>query len=119
MRKPTVLIGHPPFVYFFQDAVDASLPIKIGFARDVSGRLASAQTGYWRKLKILGVVRGEREKEEELHDRFVGARVFGEWFSPVPDLLDLILKEAKDLDVVLEEIRVNRDIFGPGSGVAL
>lgn len=64
--------------------------IKIGITQDIVKRMESLQCGSSAKLKLLAVARGGAKYEKELHERFSQARVRGEWFEPVPELLDLI-----------------------------
>lgn len=76
-------------IYFIQAGEDG--PVKIGFAKTVVGvhrRLAGFQTSHHETLRLLGYLEGSREDEATLHRVFADARVRGEWFSPVPDLLD-------------------------------
>lgn len=79
-----------PRVYFIQ-AVNGG-PIKIGFtAEDVRARCKQLQTGNPYELKVLAWCHAPQSKEKELHKQFASARLEGEWFAPVPELLALIL----------------------------
>lgn len=66
--------------------------IKIGYtdADDALIRLASLQIGSPVPLKLLGTIPGSLEDEKDLHRRFGSARVTGEWFKAVPELLALV-----------------------------
>lgn len=75
-------------IYFIQMGEDG--PIKIGKADDPRQRLNSLQIGCPVALTLLGVLDGDVEREADLHAGFDDARLRGEWFSPVPDLLALI-----------------------------
>jgi Meiotically up-regulated gene 113 len=78
-------------IYFVQcDNADAY--IKIGWTSDDTPltRLGSLQSACPYKLRLLGVVDGDCDAEYRLHFRFITARVRGEWFKPVPALLDYI-----------------------------
>jgi hypothetical protein len=77
---------HPPteWVYFVQQGTDG--PIKIGYSKDPVKRFVSLQTGSAVKHRYLGNAPGSREKERELHARFHGAHLRGEWYRPVPEL---------------------------------
>jgi len=78
-----------PRVYFIQSIIGG--PIKIGYTtEEVRRRLAALQTGNPHKLKILAWIHSPRTREAELHAQFAHARLEGEWFSPVPELLALI-----------------------------
>lgn len=83
--------GSGEWTYFVQ-SVDGG-PIKIGFtSKDPEERLRALQVGSPTKLRIVGLVPGNREKE--LHDRFVGGHSHGEWFTPSKALLAFIDAEA-------------------------
>lgn len=75
-----------PVVYFIR-CCDA---VKIGFASDVTERLAGLQVASPHRLELLATVSGTRESEAGLHRRFSHLRVRGEWFSAVPELLRFI-----------------------------
>jgi len=76
-------------VYFIQ--ADNGGPIKIGYTEeDPVRRAASLQTGNPYRLTVLAWVWAPKSKEAELHKQFSAARLEGEWFSPVPELLALI-----------------------------
>jgi hypothetical protein len=64
--------------------------IKIGKSINPSDRMKSLQTGSGVALDVLAILDGD--KERDLHKKFAGLRVFGEWFSD-PD--GLICEYAK------------------------
>jgi hypothetical protein len=72
-------------VYFVRAGPDG--PVKIGLARDVARRLKTLQTASPVPLLLLGVVPGDAKVERQLHRRFAGSRLRGEWFTPSPELL--------------------------------
>lgn len=77
-----------PFTYFIQ-AVRGG-PVKIGKSSTRDGvrrRLTTIQTGNPEPLRVTHMLAGDREAE--LHRRFYGARLVGEWFVAVPELADL------------------------------
>lgn len=77
-------------IYFIQDEVTTH--IKIGFTdHPPEDRVAQLQTGSPSKLVLLASCVGDRSTEDELHERFKDARVHGEWFRPVPALLQFII----------------------------
>lgn len=79
------------WTYFVQS--EAGGPIKIGFtSKAPEERLCQLQTGSPTKLRIVGLIPLDREKE--LHERFAKHHSHGEWFRPVKQLLDFIQKEA-------------------------
>lgn len=71
-------------VYFAQDPVSAE--VKIGFSRNVRSRLRALG----RSVRLLATIDGNREVESAIHHRFRHARVHGEWFRPIPELLSYI-----------------------------
>lgn len=73
-------------VYFAQ----ADDRVKIGWSKQVASRIAQLQTGCPSPLKLLGVIPGARGLERQLHERFAGLRLTGEWFRAAPELLDHI-----------------------------
>lgn len=80
----------PGFVYFIDDGRGA---IKIGWAKDPSVRLAQLQTGSPVRLRLLGIVPGVKSLERDVHRRFGGLRLHGEWFKQSPSLLEFIERE--------------------------
>jgi hypothetical protein len=81
-------------IYFLQDS--RTFEIKIGYtgAADARMRLGTLQTGNPAGLVLLLLMDGERAQETALHHRFARAHVRGEWFQPVPELLQAILHNA-------------------------
>ena len=83
---------YPPeresYVYFVQDGADG--PIKIGYAVDVTKRIASLQTGHHRALRVLLTIPGGPKVERKMHNKFWRSRIRGEWFRPTPMLTAFI-----------------------------
>ncbi len=77
-----------PSVYFAQADGKAGL-IKIGFSSRPKHRVRQLLTGS-AQVVLLCAVPGSKDDERALHKRFASARVHGEWFNPVPELLELI-----------------------------
>lgn len=75
-------------VYFVQGPPDS--PIKIGISINPEERLRTFQTASPHRLRILRLEPGGRSRELALHRRFRRHRLEGEWFQPVPELLDYI-----------------------------
>lgn len=61
--------------------------IKIGWSRNVAGRMAQLQTANADPVLLLATVPGGRLLESRLHNEYAPARVAGEWFMCTPDLL--------------------------------
>lgn len=78
MRDPAAEAGQK--VYFIENA--ETRRIKIGTAANPEKRLADLQVGNDCELRLIGFVAGGLATESELHRRFAGLRVRGEWFSP-------------------------------------
>lgn len=97
-------------VYFIQ-ASDVGL-VKIGYTSkdDPWSRMTTLQTASPVTLKLLGVLDGGQDLEKLLHERFKEARIKGEWFRPVPELLDFIEKNCDrtrpvEFDVIVSKGR--------------
>lgn len=75
-------------VYFIDDGT----AVKIGWTKDLPGRLATLQTGSSRPLTLLRAVPGGRDLEASLHERLADARLQGEWFrrGAVRQMLDRV-----------------------------
>jgi len=83
-----------PTIYFLQREDGL---IKIGFtARNAKRRQSEVQVGCPEKLCLLAEAAGTRDQEYALHKLFADARERGEWFHPVPELMDLISAVAID-----------------------
>jgi hypothetical protein len=65
-------------------------PIKIGLAQCPAERMATLQTGNAEKLRGIGAWRVVPEEERWLHEDFAHARIRGEWFRPVPELVEYV-----------------------------
>ena len=81
-------------VYFIR-ASGGTGPVKIGYAADVWGRLASLQTGSPVPLCVVATVPGGRALEARLHEQFAQLRSHGEWFHAAPELLEYIASHAE------------------------
>ena len=91
-------------VYFIQSGEEG--PIKIGTtSEDIKKRVAGLQTGNPYKLKILKVISGGRELEQEIHERFFDIRMMGEWFYPSQLLLDYIENGSEIISKQQESLR--------------
>lgn len=78
-----------PTIYFIQRG-EGGL-IKIGFTlRSTQRRLSELQVGCPETLHLLAESPGTEAHEDVLHLHFAAAWKRGEWFEPVPELLDMI-----------------------------
>lgn len=74
-----------PYVYI----VSACGRVKIGTTDGPpGGRISGIQCP--EEPKLLALLSGGRKLESELHERFRGSRVYGEWFMPTPELMAFI-----------------------------
>ena len=78
------------FAVYFIDNGDF---VKIGRSTNTAKRLATLQCASPYDLKIILVVTGGYDKEQELHERFAHLRHRGEWFKKGPELLQFIEEE--------------------------
>lgn len=86
-------------VYFLQSR--PSGPIKIGTTTDLGRRMATLRAGLPITSELLCTLTGSRELESHFHETFKEHRLEGEWFEPVPELLDLIQRIKRVGDAVL------------------
>jgi hypothetical protein len=66
--------------------------IKIGHAGSASrarARFNAIRDASPVEVELLGVIDGSRDDEQELHRRFAGSRLHGEWFMATPELLSV------------------------------
>jgi transcriptional regulator of acetoin/glycerol metabolism len=75
-------------IYFIQQGIDG--PVKIGFTENIEKRISSLQTASPHKLRLIGSIDGDAEKERQLHNFFSAYRLAGEWFSPDRTMFDYI-----------------------------
>jgi T5orf172 domain len=79
--------GRNQTVYFISDD---SGHIKIGTASDVAIRMRSMQTANATKLRIEATCPGGEPLERDLHQKFAGDRLCGEWFVFTETIAELI-----------------------------
>lgn len=81
-------------VYFLQFVDDGKRGlIKIGFSRQFHARRHQIAREFRVRstyFEALGSAPGSLEYEAQIHERFDYARVYREWFEPVPELLEFI-----------------------------
>lgn len=73
------------------------LGVKIGYSVNPTARVAELQTGNPRELVLLGAFQGTEADERDLHERYFGDNLVGEWFRPSPALLS-------EFDIESEEV---------------
>lgn len=79
-------------VYFVQNGTGG--PIKIGFAGNVARRMTKLRADCPDPV-LLAVLDGGRDTEAELHSRFDGCRIRGEWFSPSAELMAFVTAQPR------------------------
>jgi hypothetical protein len=76
--------------YFVQAGTDG--PIKIGSTQNLAARFRGLQMMSPLELRLLGVA--PVDIEDECHRLLARWRIHGEWFAPVPQVLQLIRERA-------------------------
>ncbi len=95
------------FTYFIQDGDYG--PIKIGISGDVDKRLRCIQSCNPRQVRLLCAINGDMEMK--LHAKFAAFRISGEWFKPVPVLVDFISQLKADYCQDFTRTEYDNDVF--------
>jgi hypothetical protein len=98
-------------VYFIQE--DNTGAIKIGSSKNVKKRVIELRTGTSGSLTILAVTEGGLRTERVLQSVFSHARIHGEWFRPVPELIEYakaaaiegVEFEKREREALFEKVR--------------
>lgn len=79
------------YVYFMR-CESPDLQVKIGYAKDLAGRLSGVRTSNPYPVRVLTYFWTENfaSVEKQLHDRFAQHRIRREWFCSTPDIEKLI-----------------------------
>ena len=90
------------FVYFIH-APEVGR-VKIGVTTDIEGRMASMQTGSPVRLRLVKLIRGDRNLEQRLHHLFDAKRIEGEWFydSVLTDYITIPTIESHSSEATVE-----------------
>lgn len=80
------------YVYAIQAGDDG--PVKIGLAKCPAERRATLQCGNHLDLRGLAAWRDLPCEEKLIHEEFAHARIRGEWFEPVPELIEYVLQRG-------------------------
>jgi hypothetical protein len=80
-------------IYFVQKT---SGPIKIGISRNVSTRIAALKTSSDEPLTLLATVNGNSDAERYFHSRLTKHRLYGEWYFPHREVLDVVEEVIRD-----------------------
>lgn len=103
----------PTYVYFIADESNGA--VKIGTCTgDPFRRLRTLQTGHPAALELLFYLKGGRDLERELHQRFAGLRRRGEWFTRGPEIDQYAVQMAQEGKFIAP---ARRFVRGPGGQV--
>lgn len=86
------------FVWLYAIQAGEGGPIKIGVTMRPAERLRTLQTANADRLIGRAAWRAMPGEEQALHERFADARLRGEWFRPVPELVEYLLAEGRTFD---------------------
>ena len=80
---PSLAAGAPPagYVYFVQFGDELS-PVKIGWTKRPTARIASLATAHAHEPSLRALIPGPQSLERELHRRYERHRLRGELFTP-------------------------------------
>lgn len=81
------ITAREPIIYFVAGGDDL---IKIGHTTNLRARLRSLRTASPTELRVLLIIPGTRDNEQELHRKFSAHRVGGEWFSACDAIKEFI-----------------------------
>lgn len=84
---------------YFVEAIGCER-IKIGYSRNVEGRLLEMQVDCPFDLELLVVTAGAKDIEPAVHDKFRGARVRGEWFEATAELRAFVGELRQGVEVI-------------------
>lgn len=83
-------------VYFIQ--ADYGGAVKIGLTDDVERRLRQLQCASATPLTLRLVIDGDQKAEVKYHKQFAPAHLRGEWFRPVPELVEFMNRVERACD---------------------
>jgi hypothetical protein len=69
-------------------------PVKIGISDKPRDRLATLQQANHETLIPLAAWHTLKLEEKELHAEYAYAHIRGEWFQPVPELIDYVMRRG-------------------------
>ena len=94
--RAALATAEPIFAYAIQAGEDG--PIKIGLAKRPAQRLRTLQTANAEHLRGLAAWRVLPFEERDIHAEYAYARIRGEWFKPVPELVEFVTMAGGDFD---------------------
>lgn len=95
------------FIYFAETADR----IKIGIAQDVNARLRALQAGAAQPLNLIGSIKGNLRREQEIHNAIKQYRIKGEWYRDCPEVRATIQNCFNNFDLA-EGIKPKNTNFG-------
>lgn len=76
---------------YFITCGDGEWPfVKIGYSKDIVGRMEALQPGAPQKLDLIGRMPGTIQVERAIHEKFSHLREHGEWFRLEDELWDFV-----------------------------
>ncbi|RMD65790.1 hypothetical protein D6817_05415 [Candidatus Pacearchaeota archaeon] len=79
-------------IYFIRGKESGN--IKIGYSTTPEKRRSNLQTAHYEELELIGLMRGTREDEARIQQMFSQFNIRGEWYRPVEEILDFIVKNV-------------------------
>ncbi len=76
--------------------------LKIGHNSNLETRFAGLQSSAPLDLSLIGVLKGSRRLERDLHQRFAAHRLRGEWYREVPDIRDFFARDYRRIELLPE-----------------
>lgn len=101
-------------IYFIQ--TKESGKIKIGYSTSPDKRIKDLQIANPEKLELIGLLKGSKDYEKQIHQKFEELNIHGEWFDPGNKLLEFIHKHAKlpDKNVICKISQDEYQLIFPG-----
>lgn len=84
-------IRRDPGQYVYAIQAGENGPIKIGITTWPADRILTLQQGNAEELRGIAAWPSLPVEEKDIHREFAYARIRGEWFHPVPDLVEMVL----------------------------
>ena len=82
--------GRMTWIYILQCGEGRYAPVKVGRSDDPAARAKRTQTFNPYEIKVVAKFRLPSHMERELHHRWAGENLRGEWFKPNDEMLEII-----------------------------
>lgn len=79
-------------IYFIANSYSKS--VKIGYSLSPKQRFSQLQIGNSYKLDLIGVMKGDREVERDIHNKFKKYHIRGEWYKLNDNIIKFITEYA-------------------------